>query len=176
MASDGPDPLVKILDVASGAEISSFSGHLQTDRIWGVAFSPDGKRVATGSWGGGLKIWDANTGQELLDLVGHTSTVTGVDFSPDGKYLATSSTDGTARIWDASSGERLQLYTSPSGAFFDVAFSSDGKTVIASGQGSIYGYGFDLDGTIRLAESRLTRWFTLEECRQFLQQEDCPPR
>jgi WD40 repeat protein len=174
-ASDGPEPLAKIWDVASGAEISSFSGHIQAERIWGAAFSPDGERVATGSWGGGLKIWHAKTGQELLDLVGHTSTVTGLDFSPDGKHLATSSTDGTARVWDLSSGERLHEYTSPGGALFDVAFSPNGKYITASGQGSVYGYVFDLDETIRLASSRLTRWFTPEECRQFLHEEECPP-
>jgi hypothetical protein len=68
------------------------------------------------------------------------------------------------------------VYTSPIGAFFDVAFSPDGKYIIASGQGSINGYVFDLDETIRLARSRLTRWFTPEECRQFLHLEECPPR
>jgi WD40 repeat protein/DNA-binding CsgD family transcriptional regulator len=173
-ASDGPEPLAKIWDIATGAEITTFSGHIQTRRIWGLAFSPDGGRVATGSQGGGLKIWDAKTGQELLNLVGHTSTVVGVAFSPDGKYLASASGDGTARVWDAFSGETLQIYTSPTGALLNIAFTTDGKRLVASGAGVIYGYFFDRDELVHLAESRLTRWFTPAECRQFLHQEPCP--
>jgi len=173
----GTGALAKIWDVSNGHEISTFSGHSQTGRIWGLAFGPDGKRVATGGWGGLLKIWDASTGQELLNLAGHTSTVTSVVFSPDGKYLATASVDGTARVWDAATGEELRSYTSPSGPLLDVAFTPDGKKVIASsGQGFVYGYVFDLDELIPLANSRLTRWFTLDECRQFLHREDCPTR
>jgi len=171
----GLGALAKIWDVSNGHEISTFTGHSQTGRIWGLAFSPDGKRVATGGWGGLLKIWDTTTGQELLNIAGHTSTVTGAAFSPDGKYLATSSVDGTVRVWDAASGEELRSYTSPSGSLLDVVFTPDGKKVIASsGQGFVYGYVFDLQDLINLANSRLTRWFTLDECRQFLHREDCP--
>jgi WD40 repeat protein len=78
--SDGPEPLAKIWDATNGTEISTFSGQSQAARIWGLAFSPDGERVATGSQLGFLKIWDTNTGQELLNLAGNTATVFGVDF------------------------------------------------------------------------------------------------
>ena len=176
-SDDVPDvTLAKIWDVTSGREISTFSGHSQTGRIWGLAFSPDGKRVASSGGAGVLKIWDTSSGEELLNIAGHSSVVTGVDFSPDGKYLASTSLDGTARVWDASSGEELRLYTNPSGPLYGVAFTPDGKNVIATGAGLVYGYIFDTQDLIRLATSRLTRWFTLDECRQYLHRDDCPSR
>jgi WD40 repeat protein len=125
---------------------------------------------------GAVKIWEASTGEGMLNLAGHTAHVMGVDFSPDGKYLATSSQDGTARVWDAASGEELHVFTSPSGPLYNVAFTPDGKHLIVSGKGFVYGYMFDLDELIGLAYSRLTRWFTLDECRQYLHQEECPPQ
>ncbi len=198
--NDAPYELAKIWDAASGKEISAFSGQRYIRFISGIAISPDGERVATSSANGSLKIWDAKTGEELLNLVGHTGIVEGVDFSPDGKYLASAGHDctedvcekpprlleelatsvdlveGSVRIWDASSGEELQVYTSPRGPLYDVAFTPDGKKVIASGMGFVCGYIFDTQELIRLANSRLTRWFTLDECRQYLHQEKCPPR
>ena len=173
MAGDSPDILVKTLDVRTGEEISTFTGH--DDRGSGVAdivVSPDGEKVATVSGDGSLKIWDAKTGEEALILIGATN-VNAVDFSADGKYLATVSSDGTARKWDASSGEELVVYRIPGSLLEDVEITPDGTKIIVSGAGFVYGYVFGLDETIRLARSRLTRWFTLEECRKYLHQEAC---
>jgi WD40 repeat protein len=173
MAGDSPDILVKTLDVRTGEEISTFTGH--DDRGSGVAdivVSPDGEKVATVSGDGSLKIWDAKTGEEALILIGATN-VNAVDFSTDGKYLATVSSDGTARKWDASSGEELVVYRIPGSLLEDVEITPDGTKIIVSGAGFVYGYVFGLDETIRLARSRLTRWFTLEECRKYLHQEAC---
>jgi WD40 repeat protein len=175
-ASDIPITLAKIWDATSGVEISSFSGHTQATRIWGMAFSPDGERVATGAGEGSLKIWDAKTGQELLDLVGHGSAVVSASFSPDGKYLLSSSPEGTARVWDTTSGDAVRVYTSPDGPLFESTFTPDGKNIIVNGAGYVYGFIFDSDELVRLAHSRLTRWFTLDECRQYLHQEECPTR
>jgi WD40 repeat protein len=66
-----------------------------------VAFSPDGKRLAS-TWGSTVKVWDAQTGQETLTLKGHPAGFSGVAFSPDGHRLAAGSYDGTVRIWDAT--------------------------------------------------------------------------
>jgi WD40 repeat protein len=163
----------KIWDVASGKKISTFSGHDPRYTIESIVFSPDSEHVATAS-GDGLKIWDAKTGEESLEMVGQTIPVVGVDFSPDGKYLATSSPDGTVRKWDLSSGEELVVYRTPAGPLFDVKITPDGKKIIVSGAGYVIGYIFDLDETINLAHSRLTRWFTREECRKYLHLEECP--
>jgi len=67
-----------------------------------VAFSPDGKWLATRSFDGTVKLWDAGAGQELLTLKGHSDVVHSVAFSPDGKRLASGSADRTVKLWDAA--------------------------------------------------------------------------
>ena len=95
--------------------------------VFGVAFSPDGKRLATASSDHTAKIWDADNGQELLTLRGHEGPVFSVAFSPDGKRLATASNDKTAKIWDAASGKELLAIRAHSSCVRSVAFSPDGK-------------------------------------------------
>ncbi len=88
-------------------ETLTLKGH--TGLVVSVAFSPDGRRIASGGQHGEVKVWDAATGQEILTLSGHASPVTSVAFSPDGRRIASASFDGTIRIWDGpSNDERAQ--------------------------------------------------------------------
>src|SRR4051794_19600019 len=81
-------------------------GH--TKYVGHVVFSPDGKRLASGSGDTTVKVWDAATGQELLTLKGHSQPISQVVFSSDGKRLATAgSYDHTVRVWDAATGKEL---------------------------------------------------------------------
>ena len=88
-----------VWDAASGQELLPLKGHAWI--INGVAFSPDGKRLASASWDQTVKVWDVTCAQESLTLKGHTNGVYSVTFSPDGKRLASASLDGTVKLWDA---------------------------------------------------------------------------
>ncbi len=80
---------MKVWDAASGQETLTLKGH--TDVVTSVAFSPDGKRIVSGSWDQTVKVWDAASGQETLTLKGHTSCGYSVAFSPDGKRIVSGS-------------------------------------------------------------------------------------
>jgi WD40 repeat protein len=111
----------------------------------GVVFGPDcadlsdayaercGTLVATASFDGTAKLWDASTGQELLTLSAHSGPVISISFSPDGTRLATGSLDGTVRV-----------------------------------------YTLLLDELVALAQERVTRSLTDEECQRFLHLDQCP--
>ncbi len=101
------------------------------DAIMSVAFSPDGKTLASGSKS--IKLWDAVTnGTNTATLEGHTGNVSSVAFSPDGKTLASGSQDTSIKLWDVASGKNTATLEGHANAVYSVAFSPNGKT-LASG-------------------------------------------
>jgi len=108
----------------------AFKGH--TNSVMGMAVSPEGERIATGSGDHTARIWDARSGASLVKLQGHTESVNRVAFSPDGRRLATASKDTTARLWNAETGESILEFKGHSAAVTDLAFSSDGRRVVTA--------------------------------------------
>ena len=95
----------------------------------GVAFSPDGRRLASGSADHTVTVWDVNTGQRIgAPLTGHTAYVQAVAFSPDGRRILSGGGDQTLRMWNS---DTAALVTGP-GSISSLGFSPDGRRIVAA--------------------------------------------
>src|SRR5207244_1078622 len=121
----------RLWDAQTGQQLLTFDiGGGIGNGVNSLAFSPDGKRLATGCRDYTVKVWDAHTGQKQLILKGNpTGAVRGVAFSPDGKRIASG---GDLTVWDALTGQKILILRGHTNAVMSVAFSPDGKR-IASG-------------------------------------------
>ncbi len=127
---------VRVWDAHSGSELLNLKGHRWFVRA--VAFSPDGRHLATGSYDQTIKVWDAQTGTEQITLTGHIAGVVSLAYSPDGSRLASAAGDKTVKVWDARTGGEVFVLGGHLNAVNGVAFSPDGgRLVSGAGDGMV---------------------------------------
>ncbi|MFH0816636.1 MAG: Ig-like domain-containing protein [Methanobacteriota archaeon] len=127
------DNLVRIWDSETGALVKDLAGH--NGSVTSVAFSPDGKRLASSSESGIIKVWNATSGALLSNLTGHLDIVTCVAWSPDGSKLASSSWDHTVKIWSAADYALVKTLSNSNNPVNSVDWSPDGALVVAGYNG-----------------------------------------
>jgi RNA polymerase sigma factor (sigma-70 family) len=152
VASTGYDHLARRWDVVTGREIGHFGQQADREKAYAptrwmhaVAFSPDGKTLATGDhtdgWQlGTIHLWDTTSGAQIKVFQVPPAGVRSLAYSPDGKTLAAASGDGTVRVWDVESGTERAALSGHAGAVHCVTYSKDGKRLATAGA----------DGTVRL--------------------------
>ncbi len=127
--------LVELLDPYTGEIVGNLTGH--EGWIFTIAFSPDGRLLASGGYDGMIRLWEISTGRELLAISGHTGAVRTVAFSPDGKLLASGSDDETVAVWNVTTGSEVLRLVDFRGKVTSVTFSPDGLILAATDGWSI---------------------------------------
>ena len=133
--ADGPT--VRVCDAATGKELFRLGKHPYL--VNSVAYSPDGRRLASGSNDGAVKVWDADTGGRSWRFNRRMESV-GLAFSPDGRRLAAAAGNNIVKVWDVTTGQEAAVLRGHKDVVASVAFSPDGWQ-LASGSG---------DGTVKL--------------------------
>jgi WD40 repeat protein len=113
--------------VESARELRTFTGH--TRGVHSIAFSPDGRLLASGGRDGAIKLWELPGGTQLRTLTGHTDSVLSVAFSQNGQTLASGGSDETVKIWEVASGRELRTLKGSS----PIALSPDGWMLASGG-------------------------------------------
>jgi WD40 repeat protein len=124
------DKTVQVWEALTGENVVIYRGH--TDTVNTVAWSPDGKSIASGAADGTVRLWDVATGMQMYVYRGHQASVNSIVWSPDSQRIASGASDKTVQILDATSGNHVYTYHGHTDVVSSVSWSPDGK-YIASG-------------------------------------------
>ena len=120
---------IDIWDIASSSLKNTLIGH--TGGVYAIAFSPDGKTLASGSFDNTICLWDVSAGEHKSSIIAHTDYITSVAYSPDGNTFASYGQDGTIILWDTEDFEQRTTITGHISGFPKIAFSPDGNTLVS---------------------------------------------
>jgi WD40 repeat protein/serine/threonine protein kinase len=134
--------IVQVWDVAARVKVQDLRGHAKW--VYAVAYSPDGKWLATGGWDRTIKLRDAASGEERLTIFGHAGFVLDLAFSPDSRTLASTSEDRSVRLWEVPSGRQTGVFHGHTDFVHAVAFAPDGRELASGG----------LEGTLKVWDRR----------------------
>ena len=124
-----------------------------------LEFSPNGKRLASGSQDKTVRLWDTDTNEELAILQKHTGWISALAFSSDGKKLASGSTDKTVNLWDTDTGELITTLTGHLNGIVALSFSPDGSTLASgSADGTIKFWNAETGELLPISITEHTKW------------------
>ncbi len=136
VATDSHDHSITLWDLQTGRQTNTYSGHKEA--LTALAFSPDGRWMATGDMSNNLKLWEVTTRQEkklTLHPGSQLSTLTGIVFTPDNRFFLTTDATSKIRVWEISTGSESSPFLAENDSLEKAVFFPDGRRLLTTTKG-----------------------------------------